>query len=80
MLFFLADSNYDQGMKALSEMDRVKQVEAIQSYNSMKSQLMSHLQSFASNGKVVKPEDIRQFFEMMSATKRPKVEIPKFCR
>lgn len=80
MFCFPADSNYDQGMKALSEMDRVKQVEAIQSYNTMKSQLMNHLQSFASNKKVVKPEDIKQFFEMMNSSKKPKVEIPKFCR
>ncbi len=29
-------SQYDEGMKALSEMERTQQVEAIQSYNDMK--------------------------------------------
>ena len=40
-------------MKALSEMDRVKQVEAIQGYNTMKSNLMDYLKKFAENGKVI---------------------------
>lgn len=67
-------------MKALSEMDRVKQVEAIQSYNSMKSNLMDYLKKFAENGKVVRQEDIQEFFSGLKSSKRPRVEIPKFCR
>ena len=67
-------------MKALSEMDRVKQVEAIEGYNSMKSNLMEYLKKFAENGKVVREEDIQEFFQQMSANKRQKVEMPKFCR
>ena len=67
-------------MKALSEMDRVKQVEAIHSYNSMKTNLMEYLSKFAQNGKVVRPEDIKEFFEGMEANKKRKVEVPKFCR
>ena len=46
-------SQYEEGMKALSEMDRVKQVEAIQGYNTMKSNLMDYLKKFAENGKVI---------------------------
>ena len=69
-------------MKALSEMDRVKQVEAIQSYNSMKTNLMEYLKSFADGKKVVKQEDIKNFFSQMKekGNKRQKVEIPKFCK
>ena len=69
-------------MKALSEMDRVKQVEAIQSYNTMKSGLMDFLKTFAAQGKVVKQEDIAGFFEKMkgAAGAKQKVEMPKFCR
>ena len=67
-------------MKALSEMDRVKQVEAIDGYNSMKSNLMEYLKKFAENGKVVREEDIQEFFKQMSANKRQKTEMPKFCR
>ena len=78
--FELGGSQYEEGMKALSEMDRVKQVEAIQGYNSMKSNLMDYLKTFAESGKTVSKEDITQFFEQMSATKRRRVEIPKFCK
>ena len=67
-------------MEALSSMDRVKQVEAIQSYNSMKSNLMEYLQKFAQNGKVVRKEDIQEFFEQMKSNKRPRIEIPENCR
>ena len=45
-------SQYENGMKALSEMERTQQVEAIQSYNSMKSDLMEYLKTFAQEGKV----------------------------
>jgi len=73
-------SQYEKGMEALSSMDRVKQVEAIQGYNSMKSNLMEYLKKFAENGKVVRQEDIQEFFQQMQANKRPRVEIPKFCK
>merc|ERR1712038_992410 len=63
-------SQYEKGMEALSSMDRVKQVEAIQGYNSMKSNLMDYLKTFAESGKTVSKEDITQFFEQMSASKR----------
>ena len=79
-LFFPGGSQYEEGMKALSEMDRVKQVEAIEGYNSMKSNLMEYLKKFAENGKVVREEDIQEFFQQMSANKRQKTEMPKFCR
>ena len=45
-------SQYENGMKALSEMERTQQVEAIQSYNSMKTDLMEYLKTFAQEGKV----------------------------
>jgi len=73
-------SQYEEGMKALSSMDRVKQVEAIHGYNSMKSNLMEYLKKFAENGKVVREEDIQEFFQQMSANKRPKVDMSFNCR
>ncbi len=33
-------------------------------YNSMKENLMEYLAKFAQNGKVVREEDIKQFFEV----------------
>jgi len=73
-------TQYEKGMEALSAMDRVKQVEAIHGYNSMKSNLMEHLKKFAENKKVVSKEDIQEFFQQLQANKRPRSEIPKFCK
>jgi E3 ubiquitin-protein ligase UBR7 len=68
-------------MKALSSMERTKQVEAIHGFNQMKGNLMEYLGKFARNGKVVRQEDILEFFEGMRANKRRKVShIPNFCR
>lgn len=74
------ETQYERGMKALSSLDRVKQVEAIEGYNQMKAELMGYLQKFAENRKVVREEDIREFFSQMEARKKVKVEMPYFCR
>jgi len=62
----------EQGMEALSQMDRVRQVEAIQSYNDMKENLMEYLAKFANNKKVVREDDIKTFFEEMKGNKKRK--------
>lgn len=74
-------SRYEQGLKALSSLDRIKQVEAIEEYNNMKIQLKEYLQKFAENKKVVREEDIREFFSGMEARKRQRVDVqpPYFC-
>merc|ERR1711872_328389 len=59
----------EQGMEALSQLDRVKQVEAIHSYNNMKQNLMDYLSKFAESKKVVREDDIRTFFEGMKGNK-----------
>lgn len=77
-----AGSSYDDGMKALSEMDRVKQMQAMDQYASMKANLFGYLEKFRESGKVVSKEDIDAFFgQMKSAGKKPNVEvIPDNCR
>ena len=60
----------EHGMEALSKMDRIKQVEAIHSYNNMKQNLMEYLAKFADNKKVVREDDIRDFFDGMKNKKR----------
>lgn len=75
-----SESQYEQGMKALSSLERTKQVEAITEYNTMKEHLKTYLQKFAENKKIVREEDIREFFSTMSARKKQKVDIPYFCR
>lgn len=64
---------FEQGMEALGQLDRVRQVEAIHTYNNMKENLMDYLAKFANNKKVVREEDIKEFFEEMKANKKPRV-------
>ena len=73
-------SQYEDGMKVLSEMDRSQQIEAIHGYNSMKSNLMEYLKKFAENKKVVREEDIQEFFQQMAGSKRMRVSIPDNCK
>ena len=63
-------TSVDKGMEALGQMDRVKQVEAIAGYNNMKQNLMEYLSKFANNKKVVREEDIKDFFDGMKNKKR----------
>ncbi|XP_075224262.1 putative E3 ubiquitin-protein ligase UBR7 [Lycorma delicatula] len=72
-------TGYEQGLKALSSLDRIKQIEAIHRYNEMQEHLKAYLAKFAENKKVVRPEDIKEFFSEMESRKRQKVEVPYFC-
>jgi len=72
-------SQYERGMQALSNLDRVHQMEAILSYNDMKTHLRDYLAKFVENKKVVREEDIHEFFSGMQARKRQKLDIPYNC-
>lgn len=61
---------HDPLMSALDNLNRVQQLEIIHGYNDMKSELKDYLQRFAAEGKVVTPEDIRQFFEQQQTRRR----------
>ncbi|XP_033354693.1 putative E3 ubiquitin-protein ligase UBR7 isoform X2 [Bombus vosnesenskii] len=74
------ESRYEKGMKALASLGRVEQLTAIEEYNNMKERLKQYLQKFAENKKVVREEDIKEFFSEMESKKRPKVVIPTYCR
>ncbi|XP_046545115.1 putative E3 ubiquitin-protein ligase UBR7 [Haliotis rubra] len=67
-------SQHDKEVNALSQMNRIQQVELLQGFNDMKSQLSDYLKKFAENGKVVREEDIKEFFSNMQARKRQKTE------
>ena len=51
-------------------------------FNDMKSALSDYLKHFAENGKVVRAEDIREFFTQMEQRKRQKTSHgpAHFCR
>lgn len=74
------ESQYEKGMKALASLGHVEQMTAIEEYNNMKERLKRYLQKFAENKKVVREEDIKEFFSEMESKKRPKVVIPTYCR
>ena len=47
-------------------------MEAIHSYNTMKDNLMEYLAKFANSRKVVREEDIKEFFDGMKKNKKMK--------
>jgi E3 ubiquitin-protein ligase UBR7 len=74
------ESADDREMRALSSLDRVRQVDAITEYNRMKEKLMEYLNTFVVNQQVVTEADIKQFFTTFKNDKDgPKIQ-PNFCR
>lgn len=65
---------HDPLMSALDNLNRVQQLEIIHGYNDMKTELKDFLQSFAVEGKVVTPDDIRRFFEQQQSRKRRRID------
>ncbi|XP_077530326.1 putative E3 ubiquitin-protein ligase UBR7 isoform X2 [Haemaphysalis longicornis] len=71
----------DPLMSALGTLGHVQQIEAIRGYNNLKTELVDFLKKFADTRKVVREEDVREFFSNMQARKRQKVSgVPYFCR
>lgn len=68
----------DPLMSALDNLGRVQQLEIIHEYNDMKTELKDFLQTFAAEGKVVTPEDIRQFFEQQQSRKRRRANAGQY--
>ncbi|XP_031696367.1 putative E3 ubiquitin-protein ligase UBR7, partial [Anarrhichthys ocellatus] len=62
--------SHDPLMSVLDNLNHVQQLEIIHGYNDMKTELKDFLQRFAEEGKVVTPDDIRQFFEQQSRKRR----------
>ncbi|KAI0209019.1 putative E3 ubiquitin-protein ligase UBR7 [Lamellibrachia satsuma] len=75
-------TQYESGMRVLSNMDRVQQVEVLTEYNDLKSELSQYLKKFADNKKVVREEDIREFFTDLAARKKKKTSsnVQYFCK
>ncbi|CAB0035587.1 unnamed protein product [Trichogramma brassicae] len=74
----LKESQYEKGLKALSSLNHVQQVNAIEGFNEMKDNLKQYLKKFAETKKVVREEDIKEFFSEMNAQKRRKTEVSTF--
>jgi len=72
-------SHNDRLMMALSSLDRVQQIEAIHEYQSFSSELKEYLKKFAENKKVVRAEDIHEFFGQLKQRKRQRTAFSNFC-
>ncbi|KAK3867111.1 hypothetical protein Pcinc_000270 [Petrolisthes cinctipes] len=72
----------ERELEALSSLDRVTRTEMVHEYNTLSSSLREYLRKFAENKKVVRDEDIREFFSQLSASKkqRPGSSIQLFCK
>lgn len=69
-----------QEQKFLNSLDRVPLMETIAAYQELKGELAEFLKKFAENKKVVREEDVKEFFEDMKARKRRRVDVQHFCR
>ncbi|RZF43139.1 hypothetical protein LSTR_LSTR012559 [Laodelphax striatellus] len=72
-------SNNERTMQALSSLNRVAQIEAIKRYDELQTNLKEYLSKFVENKKVVREEDIHEFFQEMSRKKQKVEEVPYFC-
>lgn len=64
----------------LNSLDRIPLMETIAAYQELKVELGEFLKKFAENKKVVREEDVREFFKDMKTRKKRRTEVPYFCR
>lgn len=69
-------------LEALSSLDRFTRTEMVHEYNTLSSSLRDYLRKFAENKKVVRDEDIKEFFSQLAANKkkRPGPHVQQFCK
>lgn len=77
-------SDYERGMRQLSSLDRVRQIDAITAYNKMKDRLKDYLNQFVASQQVVTEADIKRFFAQMRSDDQSDLlvhsNIPSNCR
>lgn len=76
----MKDLAVDTEQKMLNSMDRVNLIELLAGYNDFKEQLGEYLKKFAENKKVIREEDIKEFFSKLKSRKKQKTEMPYYCR
>lgn len=65
---------FERGMSALNRMNRAAVVEALHGYDELKADLSDYLRKFADTKKVVREEDIHEFFQQLKSKKRARFE------
>lgn len=75
------ETSYEQGMRALSTMDRTSQIEVLVGFNHLKDRLKDFLQEFVTNQQVVTQDDVKRFFTQLKTEKdADNVSVQNFCR
>lgn len=78
------ESDYDRGMRQLSSLNRVQQIDAITAYNKMKNRLKEYFNTFVESQQVVTEADIKRFFAQMQNDDQKDLmvhsDIPFNCR
>lgn len=64
----------------LNSLDRVPLMETIAAYHELKGELAEFLKKFAENKKVVREEDVKEFFQDMNARKKRRIDVQYSCR
>ncbi|XP_055878730.1 putative E3 ubiquitin-protein ligase UBR7 [Biomphalaria glabrata] len=62
---------------ALKGMNRVQQIEVVQGFLDLKSELNEFLQGFARDQKIVTESDIREFFQRMDSRRKERLHLPQ---
>lgn len=68
----------DQDKKLLGSMGHVQLIETIAGYNELKNNMAEFFRGFAEKKRIIREEDVREFFEEMQAKKRQRTEMPPF--
>uniref|UniRef100_A0A6A7G3Y7 E3 ubiquitin-protein ligase UBR7 n=2 Tax=Hirondellea gigas TaxID=1518452 RepID=A0A6A7G3Y7_9CRUS len=73
----------EREIDALNSVDRVTRTEMVTEYNTLSTELREYLRKFADTGKVVRDEDIKEFFAGLQARKKQRTMDgvpPNACR
>ncbi|KAF2367230.1 Zinc finger FYVE/PHD-type [Trinorchestia longiramus] len=73
----------EQELDALNSVDRVTRTEMVAEYNTLSTELREYLRKFADSGKVVRDEDIKEFFSNLQARKKQRTSDgvpPSTCK
>ncbi|CAH2008289.1 unnamed protein product [Acanthoscelides obtectus] len=78
----LAETHNQQLDDKLKNFDRVAMINCIEGYNDLKEKLAEFLRGFAGTKRIIREEDVREFFDTMQARKKQKIESggQYFCR
>lgn len=68
-------SLYDRGESALRNVDRVRAIEGVMAYNTLKDKLKPFFQQFAESGQAISAEDIKEYFAKLRGDEQPASDI-----